>query len=93
MKDVSRIEQNFPANPLHDVATELCVVLLCCDALRRKAGVSYSKEQLQQIGRIERSADRIRSLFKELVGPAGTGDEKEVETVEAAIPQNSMSPM
>jgi hypothetical protein len=77
MKDLRDIEHGSTASPLHDLATELCVILLCCDALRRKDTARESKEQSHYIARIESAADKIGSLVKELTDPPRQrGDER-----------------
>jgi hypothetical protein len=76
MKKATNTQPSSSNNLQHELGKELSVILACCFLLRENLRDALSAEELRQLYKIERSAEKIHSLVARLLGPAPAAQTK-----------------
>lgn len=80
MKEANTIEQKSLTNVSHELRTRLSVIFACCYMLHETLWKTISKDQLRQLHKIERNAQEIHNLTKDLIDLTDINERKEVVT-------------
>jgi hypothetical protein len=70
MKEAKNTQPLSSNNVQHEMGKELSVILACCFLLRTTLQDELSEEELRQLYKIERSAEKIHALSARLLGSA-----------------------
>jgi hypothetical protein len=70
MKEAKNTEPSSSNGIQHELGKELSVILACCFLLHETLQDALSEEELRQLHKIERSAEKIHALTARLLGSA-----------------------
>ena len=70
MKEAKNTQPVSSSNVQHELGKELSVILACCFLLRANLQDELSEEELRQLHKIERSAEKIHAMTARFLGSA-----------------------